>query len=190
MSRRALPWQDSRSTAGEVASGVGAAPRVGKAKKKRLSTDRPIQIDIAKILEILPHRYPFVMVDRVTEIIPRASIRGHKMVSYNEPWSTGHFPGRPILPGVLIIESLAQIGGILAYASEPFDSTTSLMYFLGIDKAKFRRTVHREIGSICSSRSFTTVRTCGSCVAKPPSTARCAPKVSFWRRSSIAKFDA
>ena len=102
---------------------------------------KPLRIQISKILEILPHRYPFVMVDRVTEIEPGKSIRGHKMVSYNEPWSQGHFPGRPIFPGVLIIECLAQIGGILAYASEPFDTTNSLMYFLGIDKAKFRHTV-------------------------------------------------
>ncbi len=100
-----------------------------------------VQLDIAKILEILPHRYPFVMVDRVTELIAGKYISGHKMVSYNEPWSEGHFPGRPILPGVLIIESLAQIGGILAYASDPFDASQSLMYFLGIDKAKFRHPV-------------------------------------------------
>jgi len=102
---------------------------------------KPLKIQISKILEILPHRYPFVMVDRVTEIVPGKSIRGHKMVSYNEPWCQGHFPGRPIFPGVLIIEALAQIGGILAYASEPFDTHASLMYFLGIDKAKFRHTV-------------------------------------------------
>ncbi len=102
---------------------------------------KPLRIQISKILEILPHRYPFVMVDRVTEIVPGKSIRGHKMVSYNEPWCQGHFPGRPIFPGVLIVEALAQIGGILAYASEPFDTTNSLMYFLGIDKAKFRHTV-------------------------------------------------
>jgi len=106
-----------------------------------MSPRRNVQIDIAKILEVLPHRYPFVMVDRVTEIESGKSIRGHKMVSYNEPWAEGHFPGRPILPGVLIIEALAQIGGILAYASEPFDAANSLMYFLGIDKAKFRRPV-------------------------------------------------
>ena len=81
------------------------------------------------------------MVDRVTEIVPGKTIRGHKMVSYNEPWCQGHFPGRPIFPGVLVIEALAQIGGILAYASEPFDTSNSLMYFLGIDKAKFRHTV-------------------------------------------------
>ena len=106
-----------------------------------MSPRRNVQIDIAKILEVLPHRYPFVMVDRVTEIESGKCIRGHKMVSYNEPWCEGHFPGRPILPGVLIIEALAQIGGILAYASEPFDASTSIMYFLGIDKAKFRHTV-------------------------------------------------
>lgn len=106
-----------------------------------MTRGRAVQIEIGKILEILPHRYPFVLVDRVTEILPGESIRGHKMVSYNEPWCQGHFPGRPIMPGVLVIEALAQIGGILAYASEPFDAQTSLMYFLGIDKAKFRNTV-------------------------------------------------
>ena len=100
-----------------------------------------IEIEIAKILEILPHRYPFVLVDRVSAIDPGKRILGRKMVSYNEPWCQGHFPGHPIMPGVLIIEALAQLGGILVYATEPFDATTSLMYFLGIDKAKFRHTV-------------------------------------------------
>ena len=97
-----------------------------------------LRIDTARILEILPHRYPFVMVDRVTELTKFRSVRGHKMVSSNEPWCQGHFPGHPIMPGVLIVEALAQIGGILAYASDPFDPATRLMYFLGIDKAKFR----------------------------------------------------
>lgn len=106
-----------------------------------MSLGKPVRLDIAKILEVLPHRYPAVMVDRVTELVPGKSIRGHKMVSYGEPWSQGHFPGRPILPGVLIIEALSQIGVILAYATEPFDRTTSLMYFLGIEKAKFRHAV-------------------------------------------------
>jgi 3-hydroxyacyl-[acyl-carrier-protein] dehydratase len=94
-----------------------------------------------KILEILPHRYPFLMVDRVTEIVPKKSIKGYKLVSHNEPWAQGHFPSTPIFPGVLIVEALAQLGGLLAYATEPFDSTTSQMYFLGIDKAKFRHAV-------------------------------------------------
>jgi 3-hydroxyacyl-[acyl-carrier-protein] dehydratase len=106
-----------------------------------MTSNKSTEVDIAKILEILPHRYPFVLVDRVIEITRGESIRGCKMVSANEPWCQGHFPGRPIMPGVLILEALAQIGGILAYASEPFDASTSLMYFLGIDKAKFRHTV-------------------------------------------------
>lgn len=98
-------------------------------------------VSIHQILTILPHRYPFVLIDRVTEITPGESIRGHKCVSINEPWFPGHFPGSPIMPGVLIIEALAQIGGILAHATDPFDPTGKLMLFLGIDKARFRRPV-------------------------------------------------
>jgi 3-hydroxyacyl-[acyl-carrier-protein] dehydratase len=112
----------------------------------------PTTIEIDRILQILPHRWPFVLVDRVTSVIPGERIVGHKFipgerivghkcVTMGEPWFQGHFPQRPIMPGVLIVESLAQIGGILAYASEPFDASSSLMYFLGIDKAKFRRPV-------------------------------------------------
>jgi 3-hydroxyacyl-[acyl-carrier-protein] dehydratase len=100
-----------------------------------------VQLDIRKILSILPHRYPLLMVDRVTEIVPNQKIRGYKNVSINEPYFSGHFPGDPIMPGVLVIEALAQIGGILAYASDPFDAQGSLMYFLGIDRTKFRHPV-------------------------------------------------
>jgi 3-hydroxyacyl-[acyl-carrier-protein] dehydratase len=99
------------------------------------------ELDIDRILQILPHRWPFVMVDRVTEIVPHELIRGHKAVSINEPWFPGHFPSNPIMPGMLVVEALSQIGGILAYASEPFDQESSLLYFLGIDKVKFRRPV-------------------------------------------------
>lgn len=98
-------------------------------------------IEIDRILTILPHRWPFVLVDRVTEVVAGKRILGHKCVTMGEPWFQGHFPARPIMPGVLIVEALAQIGGILAYATEPFDASNSLMYFLGIDKAKFRRPV-------------------------------------------------
>lgn len=101
----------------------------------------PSQLDIRQILQVLPHRFPFVMVDRVTEIVPNKSIRGHKCVAYNEPWFPGHFPRQPIMPGVMILEAMAQLGGILAYASEPFDASAQVMYFLGIDKAKFRKPV-------------------------------------------------
>ncbi len=106
-----------------------------------MSKGRASDLDIERILQILPHRWPFVLVDRVTEVVPNERITGHKCVSMNEPWFLGHFPKHPIMPGVLVIEALAQIGGILAYASEPFDADTSLLYFLGIDKAKFRRPV-------------------------------------------------
>ncbi|MGK3982121.1 3-hydroxyacyl-ACP dehydratase FabZ [Sorangium sp. So ce136] len=104
-------------------------------------TQEPVTLDIHQILSILPHRYPLVMVDRVTQVTANKSIRGYKCVAYNEPWFQGHFPQRPIMPGVLILESLTQLGGILAYASDPFDATSNLMFFLGIDKAKFRHTV-------------------------------------------------
>lgn len=96
---------------------------------------------IHEVLSILPHRYPFVMIDRVTEVTPGKSARGLKCVSYNEPWFPGHFPVRPIMPGVLIVEALAQLGGILAHATDPFDPGSKIMLFLGIDKARFRRPV-------------------------------------------------
>lgn len=102
---------------------------------------QPVSLDIHQILAMLPHRFPFVMVDRVTEIVAGKSIRGYKNVAYNEPWFPGHFPQRPIMPGVMILESLAQISGILAHASDPFDPTQNLMFFIGIDKMKFRHTV-------------------------------------------------
>jgi 3-hydroxyacyl-[acyl-carrier-protein] dehydratase len=100
-----------------------------------------ITLDINKILQVLPHRFPFVMVDRVTQVVPKERIEGHKCVAINEPWFQGHFPRRPIMPGVMILEALAQIGGILAYVSEPFDTEANLMYYLGIDKVKFRHPV-------------------------------------------------
>ncbi len=100
-----------------------------------------VQLELPKILELLPHRYPLVMVDRVTVLEPRVSIQGFKLVSANEPWVQGHFPGQPVLPGVLVIEALSQLGGLLAYASEPFDTTRSMLYFLGFEKVKFRHRV-------------------------------------------------
>jgi 3-hydroxyacyl-[acyl-carrier-protein] dehydratase len=81
------------------------------------------------------------MVDRVTEIIPGKSIRGHKCVAYNEPWFQGHFPERPIMPGVLILEALAQIGGVLAGLSDSLEHPPQAVFFLGIDKARFRHPV-------------------------------------------------
>jgi 3-hydroxyacyl-[acyl-carrier-protein] dehydratase len=98
-----------------------------------------MDLDINKILRILPHRAPFVLIDRVTELSPRQSARALKCVTYNEPFFVGHFPGQPIFPGGLMLEALAQLTAVLSYASEPFDNSQKVMYFLGVDEAKFRR---------------------------------------------------
>ena len=95
---------------------------------------------IDEILEYLPHRYPFLLVDRVTEVEKGKSIKGYKNVSFNEPFFTGHFPTAPVMPGVLTIECMAQVGAILGLIEEP-DIENSLVYFMGIDRAKFRRPI-------------------------------------------------
>ncbi len=100
------------------------------------------QLDIQDILRQLPHRYPMLLVDRVLECVPGESIRAIKNVSYNEPFFNGHFPSRPVMPGVLILEALAQSAGVLAYRSAgvvPNEDTK--LYFVGIDEARFRRPV-------------------------------------------------
>ncbi|MFY9270209.1 MAG: 3-hydroxyacyl-ACP dehydratase FabZ [Candidatus Manganitrophaceae bacterium] len=98
-------------------------------------------IDIEEITRILPHRYPFLLVDRILEIDPGKRIVGFKNVTINEPFFQGHFPKHPIMPGVLIIEAMAQVGGILAFKSTQ-GSEGQLVFFLGIDKAKFRKPVY------------------------------------------------
>jgi UDP-3-O-[3-hydroxymyristoyl] N-acetylglucosamine deacetylase/3-hydroxyacyl-[acyl-carrier-protein] dehydratase len=96
-------------------------------------------IDINKILKLLPHRYPFLLVDRVLEITPRVSITALKNVTMNESFFQGHFPDFPVMPGVLIIEALAQTGGILCINSMPEGSYDT--YFLKIDNCKFKQMV-------------------------------------------------
>ena len=100
-------------------------------------------MDIKEIQRILPHRYPFLLVDRIIEIDLGKRIVGIKNVSVNEPFFQGHFPGYPVMPGVLIIEAMAQVGGVLAFKSveEKMDIPGKLVYFAGIDKAKFRKPV-------------------------------------------------
>ena len=97
--------------------------------------------DIRKIMAFLPHRYPFILVDRIVEMNPHERIVGLKNVTMNEPFFQGHFPGAPVMPGVLIVEALAQAGGILAYASRGEHEEKELVYFMGIDKARFRKPV-------------------------------------------------
>ena len=96
-------------------------------------------IEIDEIQRLLPHAYPFLLVDRVTEYEPLKRIVGLKNVTFNEPFFPGHFPGKPIMPGVLIIEALAQTGGILAFKSLP--DLKGDVRFVGIDGARFRRPV-------------------------------------------------
>jgi 3-hydroxyacyl-[acyl-carrier-protein] dehydratase len=101
-----------------------------------------VQLDMRAILKRLPHRYPFLLVDRVTEYQPGKSIRALKNVTYNEPFFPGHFPGRPVMPGVMVIEALAQACGILCFVTEGIlPDESSVFYFVGIDKARFRRPV-------------------------------------------------
>jgi beta-hydroxyacyl-ACP dehydratase FabZ len=96
---------------------------------------------IRDIMKHLPHRYPFVMVDRVLALEPGERIVTLKNVTINEPFFQGHFPGNPIMPGVLILEAMAQSAGVLTYASLPPDKRNILVYFMGIDRARFRRMV-------------------------------------------------
>jgi len=96
--------------------------------------------DICGIMRSIPHRYPFLLVDRVVEMEPGKRIVAYKNVTINEPFFQGHFPGAPIMPGVLIIEAMAQAGAVLLLNAME-DRESKLVYFTGIDKARFRRTV-------------------------------------------------
>ncbi len=98
-------------------------------------------LDIKRVMAALPHRYPMLLVDRVEELIPDERIAAIKAVTINEGFFQGHFPGRPIMPGVLIVEALAQAAGILAVESLGLAGSGKLVYFLGVDEAKFRSPV-------------------------------------------------
>ena len=100
-----------------------------------------VQYNITEILNILPHRYPFVLVDRILELEEGVSIKGLKNVTINEPFFPGHFPSEPVMPGVLIMEGMAQVGAILAYLTDKDKIGTSLVYFAGMDGVRFRRKV-------------------------------------------------
>jgi 3-hydroxyacyl-[acyl-carrier-protein] dehydratase len=99
-------------------------------------------MDINEISEYLPHRYPFLLVDRVLEVDPGSFIRGFKNVTTNEPFFSGHFPGNPVMPGVLMIEAMAQLAGILAFKTKDRKPSDGSVYYLGgIDSARFKRPV-------------------------------------------------
>lgn len=96
-------------------------------------------MNIEDIMNIIPHRYPFLLIDRIEEVTPGERAVGTKCVSINEPFFQGHFPGKPVMPGVLIIEALAQVGAVAILSLDEFKGKVA--YFAGIDKAKFRRKV-------------------------------------------------
>jgi 3-hydroxyacyl-[acyl-carrier-protein] dehydratase len=98
-------------------------------------------IEIKEIMNILPHAYPFLLVDRIIEIEPGKRIAGIKNVTYNEPFFPGHFPTRPIMPGVLIVEAMAQTAGVLVCNSLSEEERNKPVYFLGMDNVKFRKPV-------------------------------------------------
>lgn len=98
-------------------------------------------IDIQEIMKLLPHRYPFIMIDRILELTPGVKIIALKNVTINEPFFQGHFPENPIMPGVLIIEAMGQAGAVLAAESLDRETHGLLIYFMGMDKVKFRKPV-------------------------------------------------
>lgn len=98
-------------------------------------------LDIRQIMAAIPHRYPLLLIDRVVTLVPHQSVHAVKAVTMNEPFFQGHFPGRPIMPGVLMIEAMAQAAAVLAVESLGLAGTGKLVYFMAIDGAKFRRPV-------------------------------------------------
>lgn len=112
--------------------------------QQKTQTTCPIELPMTyhKLREYLPHDYPFILIDRVTECIPNHTITGIKNVTINEPFFTGHFPNQPIMPGVLMIEAMAQLSGILGFVSDKQTLASGFIYlFAGIDKVRFKRQV-------------------------------------------------
>lgn len=118
------------------------SPSTGAGQTPESLGSDPITMDIHRVLSLLPHRYPFLLIDRVLDFKCNDYLVALKNVSFNEPFFTGHFPVRPVMPGVLIVEAMAQATGLLAMASRPDEvGEKALYYFVGIDKARFKRPV-------------------------------------------------
>ena len=105
----------------------------------KLAQEEGLTIDIERIMQMIPHRYPFLMIDRVVDVVPDATAVGIKNVSINEPYFQGHFPQRPVMPGVLIIEAMAQTAAVLVVHTLGINAEGKLVYFMSIDNARFRR---------------------------------------------------
>ena len=100
-----------------------------------------MEMNIMEIMELIPHRYPFLLVDKIVEFVPKERIVGIKNVTINEPFFQGHFPGHPIMPGALLLEAMAQVGCVLMFKSFDLTPEDYVVYFMGIDKARFRKPV-------------------------------------------------
>lgn len=107
----------------------------------QIARQEGLTIDIERIMQMIPHRYPFLMIDRVVEVVPDITAVGIKNVSINEPYFQGHFPQRPVMPGVLIIEAMAQTSAVLVVHTLGTAAEGKLVYFMSIDSARFRRPV-------------------------------------------------
>jgi len=115
---------------------------VGRALRQRSTSGRGPVMDVRQIIDVMPHRYPFLLVDRIIEIEEKKRIVGIKNVTINEPFFQGHFPGHPVMPGVLIIEAMAQVGGLLLMSlAQTSDHRNKVVYFMSLDNVKFRRPV-------------------------------------------------
>jgi 3-hydroxyacyl-[acyl-carrier-protein] dehydratase len=117
-----------------------AVPAAPNSERDAVSTAGGV-LDIKGILRAIPHRYPFLLIDRVVDIVPGESATGIKNVSVNEPFFAGHFPSHPVMPGVLIIESMAQTAAVLVVTTLGEEAAGKIVYFMSIDGAKFRRPV-------------------------------------------------
>lgn len=105
-------------------------------------TDDAMTLNATDIMRLLPHRFPFLLIDKIIDCVPGESITAIKNVSINEPFFQGHFPGNPVLPGVLVIEAMAQAGGVLSHITAGDVEPKPLYYLVGVDAAKFRRPVY------------------------------------------------
>jgi len=112
-----------------------------KTAEAKAEAAAPVTLDIGRVMQMIPHRYPFLMIEKVIDVIPYASATGIKNVSINEPHFQGHFPQRPVMPGVLIVEAMAQTAGVLVVHSLGLEAEGKLVYFMTIDNARFRRPV-------------------------------------------------
>jgi beta-hydroxyacyl-ACP dehydratase FabZ len=131
-------------------------------------------LDALAIQKLLPHRYPFLLVDRIVELVPRERIVGIKQVSINESFFQGHFPGAPVMPGVLVVEALAQVGAVLALR-EIEDRDQKLVLFTGIKEARFRRPVVPGDTLVLEVTACASVRAYSACAARPRSMGRSLP---------------